>query len=1013
MPSLRSCPAGPGGFSNTAMSPNSFRYVDWTKHGRGMSAIIAPQCAPGAPPMPYANAVEDTQKDPAPGQSPTKPSLLKKIKSQLRIEVPNASIRTDENDPHGYGYTTAAPVDQSGSYILKPTSCFKGEDSFEGYDEPRTGDPLLDGACQETPAKFKPFGTALSNGGSSDRYNDSPNSLTKSGKQNQNIRTGASFREVEERTRELDEATVEEAQATSTFAPSTSSTPAPNLSQGGHLSGTEDSGWNDAVKWAKHCLKERGQRETANELSDPEVGRLRKLKNLRAGKDIVRHLSRLGLTPKKPVEEITEDEFEVVGSAATTPRKETSGVEKRTILGAFFSRMFGTEQEQENEAEGISRQLDTHASLQVLTLPAIKCGNGPKTEDQSHYDLALRLLHGEGYEEENLASPFISEGSYGTTASTPNLERERTLDALEGKDTLHLNSDRVGLGITNADGQQQLEAHNRALAKTKYEEFTALKHRQLKEAKAVEDVDEHSVESDVADAFRPMSTIEEADYECSDGGLRMSTGGLSGFECTDSTKSMTFDDYNAYVNRPDNPLLAAIDRDSSRWSVSTNLLLKRLTVQRTEDRRADSTLSTDSANEVREMETFQGLSGPYQPRMHNFEDAVDRYLDIEGDASSTCSQDSNEIPSPVEVRMSKMEDVAASDYSEEPEPDAVPAPLKIPVLRVARSSRHIQATNSNSFTPSRSGGFLRKISEASRLQQSKLGSHPALRECETTEVNGSQNLNSPNNDGCSSGPNPTTENVRIDSGIEMGSIESLDEGYATGAVSQYEFKTPPIARTSKRNTNDSTFGYFSQQWQGGSSSGDESGDAVRDVDVQALRNSVGLSPIRLASANESTKHPHHHFTWSHEKVMCRFVHNPVKLLPKMPQLPQNDRVDLSNVDSQYFNITSPTKSSINAKSCEICGAYCCRYANLVRNTKIKSHDLMEEMVRVKAQERVSALRCLHPNGIEEYETFLTCAQCDHKICPNCVKRCGESLCQAVVCDKCRGEPEVCPIHNFF
>ena len=148
--------------------------------------------------------------------------------------------------------------------------------------------------------------------------------------------------------------------------------------------------------------------------------------------------------------------------------------------------------------------------------------------------------------------------------------------------------------------------------------------------------------------------------------------------------------------------------------------------------------------------------------------------------------------------------------------------------------------------------------------------------------------------------------------------------------------------------------------------------------------------------------------------MCRGIHNPINIHPQLPDIPLNRPINLSRADSQYFN-SSPTKAqTAEAQMCDSCGIFCCRFANLVVTSKIAtSRDLAEEMVRLKAEQRVSMLRTYHPNGIEEYDTFLACTHCGHSVCPGCAKKCTETLCQAIVCAECTDDTEVCPVHNFI
>ena len=249
-------------------------------------------------------------------------------------------------------------------------------------------------------------------------------------------------------------------------------------------------------------------------------------------------------------------------------------------------------------------------------------------------------------------------------------------------------------------------------------------------------------------------------------------------------------------------------------------------------------------------------------------------------------------------------------------------------------------------------------------------------------------------------------------------LEHPDEGYATGPTHQVEFPSDNHSKSPKPPGNlsrDSSRTVSAPQWKGGSPTTEDNKN-VDDIDLGALRTEVGVGPLRLAMSGSSAKHPHHPFTWTHEKVMCRLIHNSVEVLPPMPSFgTQSGPVHMSRMGSEYFR-TSPTKKfAADAKQCANCPSYCCRFANLLNviSNLNSGTDIMEELVRTKAQQRVTMLRTYHPSGIEEYETFLQCAQCGHQVCPKCAKQCTEQLCQSIVCNHCCTESETCPVHASF
>lgn len=926
---------GPDAFSSTAMSPNGFRQVNWALHDRGMSAIVDPGCAPGPAPPSRFSGFESYMPQPQPAE---KPSILKKFKSQFSMY--SAPLTVTEDDPHRYDYLMAGLIESDGFYIPKFVSRLRRGTSSSDLNRASSADPFVGGSSQVAASKTKHVSSVINSGDNTRRFNDYLNSPSRHDKRGKDIASNVGPPVLPQ----LAKVAADGRSPVSLLAPSTPSSTTARTSPG-LPKGPWEPDWDDAVKYVKKLEKEREAREAKEakvlkiELKKEE----KRVKKLKAGKDVVKRGSQLGLTPKKPVQDMTEDEFELVGSAATTPQKETTIAKKSGVLGAFFTKMRGTKQEQEMQAEDIDRKLENHSSLLMLKLAGSKNINEPTPEDRGHYDKALRVLNGEQYEEENLVSPFESSpDSDANAASAP-----------------------VGLGIS-AESQEHLANHNKAAAEMGYEEFAASRqktndfpaannegnHTGLEPIEIVGDATEETY------ALRPMSTIEEAEGEEAEMPKVNRAGGIH-------------------------------DRQP-------------------EDQSFSSSSSLYSTEDVEEARMFDGLSGPYQSSKKRFRSEVDHYVDIN---TLAYSLDSDAIPAPLSVQKTrKGKEVAQTGYGEVETPTKLP-PLKIPVIHVSTSSQDMRPAESNSFTPKKTNSYYSRIQEASRLQQSKVGSHPAFRDLNDgtdTVAKAAEDVSSQIR------PRPTSEHARVDSGIGMGVDVIVDEGYATGTTKQQEFIPP---QSPQNPGSELAVNGKSQQPRKPTLSGKtyDDGQAVRNVDIQALRNEVGVAAIRLPSGPESPKHPNHPFTWNHEKVMCREIHNPLNVQPQLPpEMPHNHPLHLSRMDSQYFN-SSPTKSQMTeAKMCDNCGKFCCRFANLVITSKIAtSKDLAEEMVRLKAEQRVNMLRAFHPSGIEEYDTFLNCAQCGHHVCPGCATKCTEYLCQAIVCADCTDETQVCPVHNFI
>ena len=994
------------GFSNTEISANGFRCVDWGDHARDMSAIHAPECAPSAPRMPKIVGPKERVGDDEGCPKPPKDSMLRKFKSSLKLKAEYAAPATFVDESPTLGLTSP--------HTPRHPTKLRHEISLEDIDKKITGDPFLDGACQETPVGVKVVNGRIATDDHTRRFNGDLQSPTREDKRSTHV-PSSSYLSGSDSTQVEEHAKQEYVQVASVNTPALSITPSSSPSTSAKRSpafnfpgGPDHPDWDHAVSKAKKFLKEEEKKEVeaARKQQKELKAEEKKLKKLKAGKDVVKRGSQLGLTPSKPLDKITEHDFETVGAAATTPEKELPTSKKSGLLGGFFTKMPGSKEEQEKQAQEIDMQLDKHTSLQLLGTVEGKNVNEPAIEDRTHYDKALRLLHGDGYKYDGLVTPFEFERSNDNDVDS-NQKKEQRLAraALEGGDLLDIRGETspIGLGITSAE-QDQLATRNHFMAGTRFSQFIKQFVKQRQNAVATKSTNNVVYE-------RPaVSDIPEEETD----GPNTVILGETGESCTDSTRGMSLEEVAQHVNRPKNPYNAVPSKNSSSWA-STNDL-DDAEMQEDDRSTVEDSSSAYSTDEVDEIQTFSGLSGPHHPDSNDFAWEVDRYLDFEGDVAFESLHSGKEIiPKPLKIQKRNFgnDQDTASECFNKPNMDAVPAPLGFPApfVRVKRSSQNLQSVASNSFIPKRSKSFIRKISEASQLKQAELSSHPALRDLAGRDYTATTCL-APELSGAAehpSGAGFSPRDARIDSGIGMPAADQSDEGYATGTIHQNAFTTEQGRRPSSTKVKVSK---GAQKWRANAA---DEGAAEEEPDVKrnSLRTEVGLASVRYASEG-SLRHPNHPYVWTHEKVMCRFVHNPTISLPQMPQLPQTGPISLGRLDSQYFN-SSPVEDKVReTKMCEICGSFCCRYVNLLVTSNINSGgDIMEEMVRTKAKKRVDMLKTCYPNGVEEYETFITCDQCGHQVCPKCASKCNDAMCQSIVCEECSAGAEVCPVHNVF
>ncbi|KAK3713805.1 hypothetical protein LTR37_008291 [Vermiconidia calcicola] len=837
MPLLNALPprkqdVGPGGFSDVEMSTKGYRHVNWSQHGRGMSVFNAPECVPS---LVQPSTTQTTCK------GPEKKSVLKKLKAELNIGTPEYALEEE----HSLEYET-----YNGIRVPKFGSTLRTECSANDIRAEAELEASLKGASREQ-SIIKSVGISQS----IDSESNAPNEKIGRRRRAKTIATSPASTE-----RTSGKHTSAEPSPMSRFSPATLSTATSMPSPLRPSQDVCEPDWNRTMTYVKLNQQKREAYEAALgtslniELTEEE----KKLQRIKAGKDVILRSSQLGLSLKKPIEAITEDDFETVGCAATGLDNEASILKKSNVLGGFFTKTRGNKQDLEHEQSRIGNQIKNHVSLRRLDNAGQKNVNSPTEQQKAHYDNALRLLHGDGYEEYELISPFEIDEPRGLGIST------------------------VGGEIRSSTPQSPSQ--------------------QVVAISPTSTLDDTTPRRPV----RPMTTIAESVSEDPDGA------------------------------RPGSPEMHVKDLDSS-----------------------SSLYSMDD-----EPQTEDALSE------YSFPDAV---------------------PPPLNVQK-----------------DIYP-PSRIPVLKSIRSCEQISPTMGKSFSPKRDTMFWNRIQATSRLQEAKVGSHPALRQV-------AQNdepiivMCSPRQ-ASSNSPKASSEHDRVDSGIGMGSDESPDVDYGTGMPNENESKIEHLSGTTKAESPNKG---QSQHWQATGSSSESNSEHrwSGDIDLQALRSEVGLGPATIPAGLGSPTHPNHPFSWNHEKVMCRNIHSPVIMQPELPAMPLNTPVIVSRMDSKFFN-TGPSKNSVNTvKTCDQCSTPCCRYASLLRTSTTKtSRDIAVEVVRLKAEERVNMLRVYHPNGIEEYDTFMTCAVCSCKICPGCANKCAEGLCQSVVCVKCSAGAEGCPVHH--
>jgi len=679
-------------------------------------------------------------------------------------------------------------------------------------------------------------------------------------------------------------------------------------------SGPEHPDWDEAVRRTKKIVHERQKREVSQALQqtkDLKKEQERQLKQLRAGRDIVLRGSQLGLAIRKPLEEMTSEEFETVGALATTPGKETSTGKKSRALGSLFTKVLGGPKAREEYAEEVRRKLDRHKSLDLLELGLAADSGELKEEYRAHYEEALAFLGRERLTDCNSLSPVSPMSPASASSSLYSISPDGEVSDTNN-DTLPFGGSKgtIGLGIATTPSRPARE--NRKY--NNFQEFAAMWRR--RESGDDEDAEDSAVLSDISEE---------------DGELHI---GAASSPSHSSTVTAILDPTERE------------HEDGNSWCT----------------------------------ESFE--SG---------DDEAGQVHESTSDAATLGSEHNNV-------------DTESTESDDRIEVDAIPAPLQLRVLRVKESSEHMPPTVSNSFIPDRKASFHARIQEASRLQQAHIGglSHPALRATDGNAENGWAANMAANN--AFYGKDDVEADLRRAS-IDSGYAEMADERYGDTASSSSIPGSPDAREHPSKGSFETVTGCQQR-------SNTLQGQAVRnessvagDMDLTALRSEVGLGPLRFASSI-SLRHPHHPYTWTHEKVMCRSIHTTAAT-----ESPATRSI-AARPSSSFSSRTTAASSSLETRMCPHCGTHCCRYINLIVMSAIKpSGDIMEEMVRMRAQQRLEMLKASYPDGVEEYETFLRCeCGCGEMVCPECAGICGDKGCEKVVCKGCLGGREMCSLH---
>jgi hypothetical protein len=237
--------------------------------------------------------------------------------------------------------------------------------------------------------------------------------------------------------------------------------------------------------------------------------------------------------------------------------------------------------------------------------------------------------------------------------------------------------------------------------------------------------------------------------------------------------------------------------------------------------------------------------------------------------------------------------------------------------------------------------------------------------------------------------------------------------YADPPIEQQEISQVQQPASSATGALDVDFEDVISAWESSSPAPVHSPAPYQNEEIQTLRSEIGLEPLHGHVLGEQ-KHPNHSYGWNTKKIMCRRIHNQGFILPFLPSPAPGQKLYMADRASEYFVGSPYTDESSAAQHCAICDSSCCRFAELSAQSKEPTKDDVVALNKCRqAEETVASLRAKKPNGVEEWDSFLKCSQCNRSLCPKCIKLCREKLCQQPVCMDCVEKTEQCPIHNIF
>lgn len=168
-------------------------------------------------------------------------------------------------------------------------------------------------------------------------------------------------------------------------------------------------------------------------------------------------------------------------------------------------------------------------------------------------------------------------------------------------------------------------------------------------------------------------------------------------------------------------------------------------------------------------------------------------------------------------------------------------------------------------------------------------------------------------------------------------------------------------------------------------------------DVNGLRLEFNM-PLLKNKRPLDPPHPNHEYAWESNKLMCFGTHT-------------SHPDDADDVSAHSASFRFESTSDHNTKNCMRCGCPCCFFADRIMASKIISMDSVLEDIAVKAKDQVVVLRRHYPQGIEDYETMMSCTKCDRIVCPKCSTICNDPECTLPLCKDCVEEDDQCPLHE--